>query len=105
RSDVTARSRETSRTSRILSAEMEYWRVMELIVGASRIRERAGGCKIGGERVVDQYCGPPGLMSLFQSRIPPAMLLTFLKPCWRRSWANWRDREPLRQWTMTSSPA
>src|SRR5258708_5910113 len=49
RSEVTASRRETSRTSRILSAEMVYWRAIRN-AAAPRIRERAGGCKTWREK-------------------------------------------------------
>src|ERR1700761_3542447 len=50
-----------------------------------------------------QYCGPPGLMSLFHSDIPPAMLFTSLKPAFRNAWVNVIERPPDLQWTTTFS--
>jgi hypothetical protein len=50
-----------------------------------------------GAREKRQYWGPPGLMSLFHSRIPPAMLFTSLNPALRRACVKFSDRAPLLQ--------
>src|SRR5205823_3744295 len=61
-------------------------------------------CAISPERAAEtQYWGPPGLTSLFHSRIPPAIDLTSLKPALRSICVTWSDRAPLRQWTTILS--